>query len=796
MPPIVLPTRETSRGLTADAEALLVQINAAFDEVHATLEALPAPYNPAPLAARVTALEDAPAPGPTLTGLRVANGLLFAEMSDGTSHQVQLPTTATQPVAYPQLITGMVRPGSIPVAYSGSAPVLQITPSWFNGVLTTGNPNFIDWNTDQSVTLNGRYVGADWNSGTTQIIKPKRGQGRWSWVASSTNANAVLAMFTYASENNADGVGNGVELDFEYVLRNGVKGWLLTVHMPIAGVSNRASMSAPFVPFSDADFATPKLFEIDHNDTRTEWYIDGALVGTVTRAAIQAQTPDVMWMTTAVMEQFSSVERHGSWAGWTNYTTASMRVWGVKSPDAPVVAAPAPIDGVVVIGASLMEFMFGKDLATPNADASTMLANAGYDIPVYGYATPGYRLASADSDYTAARAAHPNALIISHYGGNNVSDSRPYPGGQTTFNTGLSDLLTAAQGDDRFYPMAITFRDYDDTTFQNPDNGSRPYNDNLLIPWMTEHFPHAVTSYGRPVFDNYRRVLQDFETWLSGDNVHLNSTGYAGFKPWIIARIADVLSGTEPAEITERLYVAPPAPTGDQFFTDFSTQSAGPLAAPWEHISTQPARFSFGTALGQTVLQQADAATGDTGALLTALSGDAIELYSEGQTSNNNSSSLEWIIASTGYTSTEGLYRIDINPATNVLRLRKRTGGGHGSVATATLTQDIVINETVSIRARHDAGRVRVRLWITGTAEPTTWQIDYTDAAPFIGPFRVGAYSTADRSRPIYLKFGVAVAGGTAPTAAVGQGQTTQSVTMTAGEQESIDGSQPVTNIS
>lgn len=588
MPPIELPTRETSRGLTADAEALLVQINAAFDEVRATIAALPAPYNPAPLAARVTALEDAPAPGPTLTGLSVVNGTLIAQLSNSTSLQVTLPATAAQPVGYPQLITGMARPGSIPVAYSGSAPVLQITPSWFNGVLTTGNPNFIDWNTDQSVTLNGRYIGADWNSGTTQIIKPKRGQGRWSWVSSSADANAVLAMFTYASENNADGIGIGSELDFEYVLRNGVKGWLLTVHMPIAGTSNRASMSAPFVPFSDADFANPKLFEIDHNDTRTEWYIDGALVGTVTRAAMEAQTPDVRWMTTAVMEQFSSVERHASWAGWSTYTTASMQIWGIKSPDAPVVVAPAPVDTVVSIGASIMQSMFGSGMSQ-NSTANSLLAAQGHSIPLYGYATGGAVLADAVEQYQTARAAYPNALIFMHLGGNDGTGSRPYPGGVTEFSAGLQALLDVAAGDTRFYPASLTFRNYDGTSFEFPDQGIRPYNDNLLIPWIAANFPHAMGPYGRPKLDFYRRVLLDHETWLYTDGIHLGGVGQTEFRQWIVERLADLLEGITPAEITERPYVyVPPAtqpdpepPNGRTAIINFTDLAFEDPNAPW-----------------------------------------------------------------------------------------------------------------------------------------------------------------------------------------------------------------------
>ena len=221
-------------------------------------------------------------------------------------------------------------------------------------------------------------------------------------------------------------------------------------------------------------------------------------------------------------------------------------------------AASTAINAVVVIGASHEFAMFGKDLATPNAEATSMLAAAGHNLPVYGWATGGARLDQADDHYTAARNAFPNALIVSQFGGNNVSDSRPYPGGQTTFNTGLSGLLGVASGDTRFYPASLTFRDYDDTTFITPANGSKPYNENLLLPWITTNFPHAMAPYGRPKVDLYRFVLSDFENLLDTDNIHFTPTGYAALKDYYIDRIADILSGTVPAEITERVYSGPP----------------------------------------------------------------------------------------------------------------------------------------------------------------------------------------------------------------------------------------------
>lgn len=240
----------------------------------------------------------------------------------------------------------------------------------------------------------------------------------------------------------------------------------------------------------------------------------------------------------------------------------------------------APIDAIVVIGASLMNSMFGRSLTTPHATATSLLQAAGHNLPVYGWATNGAQLAESNDHYTAARAAFPNALILSHFGGGNVTSIRPYQGGQTQFTDGLAELLAVAAGDTRFYPASMSFRDYDDTTFITPANGSKPYNENLLIPWIAANFPHAMASYGRPKLDYYRRVLQDFETWLVADNIHLTSMGITQFRQWIVSRIADLLNSVTPAEITERVYVAPvPEPgvyplsiinfTGEAFGSEF-----------------------------------------------------------------------------------------------------------------------------------------------------------------------------------------------------------------------------------
>ena len=252
---------------------------------------------------------------------------------------------------------------------------------------------------------------------------------------------------------------------------------------------------------------------------------------------------------------------------------------------------PITYDAVVVIGASLMFAMFGQNLATPNSTATTLLASAGHSLPVYGWATNGATLADADAHYSAARAAHPNALILMHFGGNDVSNDRLYPGGSANFTTRLAELLAVAGGDLRFYPASITFRDYNDNTFITPANGSKPYNENLLLPWIATNFPRAMAAYGRPKLDFYRRVLQDFETWLHPDNIHLNSTGYAAFREWIILRVAELLSNVTPAQITERVYAPPVGPALS--IVNFMSAARPSLVTPYNNVDAEGATLGL-----------------------------------------------------------------------------------------------------------------------------------------------------------------------------------------------------------
>lgn len=239
---------------------------------------------------------------------------------------VPTPPTAPAPEpSYPVLPEGMRRPFEYRIGWGTKDEM--ILPTWVGGAGTLGNPHLIQFDLDdKSANLQAGYIGSTWNSGKLQINKPQRGKGRWQWITSSKRNVAVLAMFTYCGSSRT-------ELDFEYVLKNGVRGWMLTVHMPLVAGGKTAIKTPLFVPMPD--LTQPHLYEIELDEISCRFYIDGVLVGTITPADMPEGT---LWKTDSKMETFCTIEKHGSWAGW-DYTlgNADMKVYGIAVPPAPVV---------------------------------------------------------------------------------------------------------------------------------------------------------------------------------------------------------------------------------------------------------------------------------------------------------------------------------------------------------------------------------------------------------------------------------------------------------------------------
>ncbi|MCK0159297.1 gliding motility-associated C-terminal domain-containing protein [Allomuricauda sp. F6463D] len=190
-------------------------------------------------------------------------------------------------------------------------------------------------------------------------------------------------------------------------------------------------------------------------------------------------------------------------------------------------------DKVVVIGASIMEQVYGSDLITPNATRTAEWQANGVNVDVYGYGFTGNyideiipKVQTAMSTFTS------NTLFMIHIGGNNVSDTKPYASADQVLeldpiSQAYDDLYAAidpARLNDVII-MPITFREYDtDDVYNNQELGSLPYNQEILIPKILANTPAQINSDGNPIVDLYNFTRNNSETY-SDDDIHPNPEG-------------------------------------------------------------------------------------------------------------------------------------------------------------------------------------------------------------------------------------------------------------------------------
>ncbi|MBO0330201.1 hypothetical protein J0X13_06545, partial [Muricauda sp. CAU 1631] len=185
-------------------------------------------------------------------------------------------------------------------------------------------------------------------------------------------------------------------------------------------------------------------------------------------------------------------------------------------------------DKVVVIGASIMEQVYGRDLVTPNATRTTEWQNNGVAVDVYGYGFTGYNINQIIPEVqTAMSTFTSNTLFMIHIGGNDVTATRPYDTATAQELQDISDaydalyqaIIDAGRLDDVIV-MPITFREYaGDDVYNNQELGSLPYNQNILIPKILANTPAQINSDGNPIVDLYNFNRNNPETY-SDDNIH------------------------------------------------------------------------------------------------------------------------------------------------------------------------------------------------------------------------------------------------------------------------------------
>lgn len=209
-------------------------------------------------------------------------------------------------------------------------------------------------------------------------------------------------------------------------------------------------------------------------------------------------------------------------------------------------------DKVVIIGASIMEYSFGREDNTIDANSTQIFQDMGLDVDVYSYARLGYFYTNMVDKIEEAFLDHPDrTLFFIHSGGNNVTNMKPYDSSQdATFLTELNKVMSAIEPRKQDVVMSsITFRTYGNpytstTLYDDPSLGSQPYNDSIVIPRMKEVLPHNINSDGRPIVDLYNIVYNQSEFALSGDGIHMNGYGEDYLVEQIAERLKYFINGT------------------------------------------------------------------------------------------------------------------------------------------------------------------------------------------------------------------------------------------------------------
>lgn len=237
-------------------------------------------------------------------------------------------TSNTITVGYSALPAGYTAPQDYGVdwglSYWWDNPALQIfLLNYGVGPNSIGDPTrVIRSTTDRSVTLTageGPLTGGKtWRTGAMQIVRQKIAPiGSFGAIIHAHQPNAVCALFGYKKVMSADGTRTLAEkeADFELTKVGSALGWAPNVHLVDANGNRRTPNSSR--PKARAPWADrpQKLFARQMtNPHRWEFFCDDVLFETLTPADYAS---DVIWDTTTAMDTFLSVEKHGSWAGWT-----------------------------------------------------------------------------------------------------------------------------------------------------------------------------------------------------------------------------------------------------------------------------------------------------------------------------------------------------------------------------------------------------------------------------------------------------------------------------------------------
>ncbi len=173
-----------------------------------------------------------------------------------------------------------------------------------------------------------------------------------------------------------------------------------------------------------------------------------------------------------------------------------------------------------------------------SADFKSMVKSRfGYDPIIVNRAVSGWTTANVRQELTNFLAEHPRARYVAvHIGGNNITASRPFPGGTNALAVDLRYIYTTITNAGRTLIVPrISYRQYSAAPVVDPlvptseTNGSGPYNTAIVDALAAQYSPAFYDwSNNVPLVDPYA-YFKDNAGELNADGVH---TGPAGQLSW------------------------------------------------------------------------------------------------------------------------------------------------------------------------------------------------------------------------------------------------------------------------
>lgn len=197
------------------------------------------------------------------------------------------------------------------------------------------------------------------------------------------------------------------------------------------------------------------------------------------------------------------------------------------------------------------------------------LAAVGFTGTVKVYATASTTSADWTNQLAAARAENAgtkgNNLYIIDFGGNDVSQNRPYPGGAANLASNITALLNEIENDgDKYIFMPISFRYYSgvvDAGWNILDEslGSMPYNENVMYPLIKERKDKFWNiDANKPYIDTYNWSKSQKHLVNTSDGIHPSPV--RTYTDFIFSAIARRVLGLPPTNQSGKSMLIPIGP--------------------------------------------------------------------------------------------------------------------------------------------------------------------------------------------------------------------------------------------